>query len=68
MKARTRASQTIDLRHYSRLVDAGEAVFTASAFMGCDVPGNIAYLSVSMHRPDGLIQRERLYLSKNSAI
>ena len=65
MKVKTRVSQTIDLRLYSLLMDTGQAVFTASALMGCDVPGNNAYLGVSAHRSDGLIQGQRLYLSKS---
>ncbi|CAF3516960.1 unnamed protein product [Rotaria sp. Silwood1] len=62
---KTRVTQIIDLRLYSLLIDAGQGVFAASALMGCDVPGNNAYMSVSMQRSDGLIQGQRLYLSSD---
>ena len=65
MTVKTRVTQTIDLRLFSLLIDNGEAVFTASALMGCDLPGNRAYLSVIMQRSDGLTQGQRLFLSKN---
>lgn len=65
---KTRLSQTADLNYYSRLIDAGEAIFTASALMGCDVPGNNAYLSISMRRSDGIVQGKRLFLSKSREI
>lgn len=65
---KTRLSQNIDVSYYSRLIDAGEAVFTASALMGCDVPGNNAYLSITMRRSDGIVQGKRLYLSKSGKI
>ncbi|CAF1377171.1 unnamed protein product [Rotaria sp. Silwood1] len=65
VKVKTRVTQIIDLRLYSLLIDAGQGVFAASALMGCDVPGNNAYMSVSMQRSDGLIQGQRLYLSSD---
>ncbi|CAF4596236.1 unnamed protein product [Rotaria socialis] len=66
VQAKTRVSQIIDLRLYSVLIDAGQAVFSASALIGCDVPGNVAYLSVSMQRSDALIQGQRLFLSSDN--
>ncbi|UJR19683.1 hypothetical protein I4U23_022817 [Adineta vaga] len=65
VEPKARAIQNIDLRLYSLLIDAGLAVFTASALIGCDIPGNNAYLSVLMQRPDGLAQGQRLYLSSD---
>ncbi|CAF1334146.1 unnamed protein product [Rotaria magnacalcarata] len=65
-QAKTRVSQILDLRLYSVLIDAGQAVFSAKALIGCDVPGNVAYLSVSMQRSDALIQGQRLFLSSDN--
>ena len=63
IKPRARFLQSIDLRLYSLLIDTGLAILTASALMGCDIPGNHAYLSVLMQRSDGLAQGNRSYLS-----
>jgi hypothetical protein len=63
MRGKTRVSQEIDLRQYSLLIDNEKAMFSSSAFWGCNVSDNFAYVEVTTHRSDGILHGDRLYLS-----
>lgn len=62
----TRVSQFIDLKLYSRLIDLGNAMFSASAFFGCNGSNtsNASYVEVSAHSSDGNLLEIPIYLSK----
>jgi hypothetical protein len=62
MMADSRIHQEIDLSVYSLLIKTGKAVFLSSAFVGCNLTGNNAYIEVITLRSDNVAIGNRLYL------
>ncbi|CAF1090495.1 unnamed protein product [Adineta steineri] len=58
-----RASQNIDLRLYSRLIDLDNAMFSSSAFIGCNGSTNAPYVEISTHELNGNIMETAVYLN-----
>ncbi len=67
MNKTARVSQFIDLRHYSRLIDMDKAMYSSSAFFGCNGFTNATYVEVTAHRSDGNLVETQVYLSKNNS-
>ncbi|CAF3847480.1 unnamed protein product [Adineta steineri] len=58
-----RASQYIDLRPYSRLIDLDNAMFSSSAFIGCNGSTNASYVEISTHELNGNIMETAVFLN-----
>ncbi|CAF4168589.1 unnamed protein product, partial [Adineta steineri] len=58
-----RASQYIDLRLYSRLIDLDNAMFSSSAYIGCNGSTNASYVEISTHELNGNIMETAVFLN-----
>ncbi|UJR19876.1 hypothetical protein I4U23_023009 [Adineta vaga] len=64
----TRASQNIDLRHYSHLIDLKRATFSSFAYVGCNGTTDAAYVEVSTLASDPVIMENSTFLNRTTAI